>query len=162
MRAAPDRWPGTAQAVPARSFEDTLALVARRECDFAVLPIWNKTIGDIQESRAAFAAQSAALEAVEEIDTPVRHALMALPGASLDSLKWVGSHFAALGQCASYLTARPQVTTVEAYDTAGAAGELSRFNAHEPNSWFAKLGARPDQLAAIASEIGRASCRERV
>jgi prephenate dehydratase len=145
------RWRGEAAPVPARTFENALDLVAKRECDAAVLPIWNKTIGDIAEPRTALAAHAGALLSVEEIDTPVRHALIALPGASLRSIKWVGSHFAALGQCAGYLKARPAIGAVEAYDTAGAARELSGFAANESNTWFAQLGAKPEQLAAIAS-----------
>lgn len=145
------RWRNAAQPVPARSFEETLQLVAKRECDFAVLPIWNKTIGDIREARAALAAMNDTLEAIEEVDTPVRHALMSAPGATMASVKWVGSHFAALGQCARYLESHPEFTALEAYDTAGAARELSAFAADDAGAWFARLGARPDQLAAIAS-----------
>ncbi|MDX2277532.1 MAG: prephenate dehydratase domain-containing protein [Hyphomonadaceae bacterium] len=145
------RWPNAAEPVPARTFEETLRHVAQNECDLAVLPIWNKTIGDIGEARAALAAQGDALEVIEETDTPVRHALMSVAGANLASIKWVGSHFAALGQCARYLQAHPQFTALQAYDTAGAARELSAFAAHEPGAWFANLGAKPEQLAAIAS-----------
>lgn len=144
------RWPGAAEPVAARSFEETLRLVARRECDRAVLPIWNKTIGDIAEPRAALAAE-AGLEAIEEIDTPVRHALIGRANTTMASVRYVGSHFAALGQCAGYLKAHPQWAQVEAYDTAGAAHELALFEKRDPNAWFAKLDTHPNQLAAIAS-----------
>jgi prephenate dehydratase len=144
------RWPGAAEPVPARSFEDTLRLVATRACDRAVLPIWNKTIGDIAEPRAALAAETD-LESIEEIDTPVRHALIARANTTMASVRYVGSHFAALGQCAGYLKARPQWAQVEAYDTAGAAHELAQFEKRDPNAWFAKLNTHPSQLAAIAS-----------
>lgn len=145
------RWPGSAEPVPARTFEDTLRLVATHDCDAAVLPIWNKTIGDIGEPRAALAAQLGALESVEEIDTPVRHALIGRTNTTMATVRYVGSHFAALGQCAGFLKAHPQWAQVEAYDTAGAAHELAQFEKHDPNAWFAKLNTHPNQLAAIAS-----------
>lgn len=149
------RWGELATPVPARTFEATIEQVISGACDFAVLPVWNTTIGDIAPPRAALAAKAEAVTVEGEVVTPVRHALIALPGATLDSVKWVGSHFAALGQCARFFAARPQLNQVVAYDTAGAVRELADFPkiAGEKAPWFAALNAQASELAAIASAV---------
>ena len=158
-------WGSAASPVPARSFDEVVALVATGAVESAVLPVWNSTIGPIAPALAALAALERApapLTSVGEIDLPVRHALLALPGASLDELRAVGSHPAALGQCARWLAARPRITACRAYDTAGAARELSRLGSGAPDEsgalpWYAGLtSVAPTQLAAIASAAAAA------
>lgn len=146
-RAIRGRWPA-AQPLPVRSFEDVLAALIARRCDLAVLPVWNTTIGAIDAARAAIGCYRHAVRESEEITVPVRHALLAKPGATLETLRWVASHDAALRQCAKFLADHPHWSAVEAYDTAGAARELGRGG---PSGWFAELAARPEQLAVIAS-----------
>lgn len=151
------RWGAEARPVPARTFDDVVALVAAGAVDSAVLPVWNSTIGPIAPALAALEHAAPPLTIVGEIDLPVRHALLALPGATLDGLRAVGSHPAALGQCARWLATRPRIVAQAAYDTAGAARELSRLTAGTPDEprtipWYAGLtGVAPCQLAAIAS-----------
>ena len=147
-----EEWRGEAEAVAAPSFAATLALVVGGACDMAVLPVWNTTIGDVREAVAAVGETGNALESCGEVMMPVRHALLALPGASLASVRWVGSHPAALGQCARYFAEHPALHAVEAFDTAGAARELSAFPSAgaEIPPWYAGLDARTEQLAAIA------------
>lgn len=151
------RWGSAASPVPARSFDEVVALVATGAVESAVLPVWNSTIGPIAPALAALERAAAPLASVGEIDLPVRHALLGLAGATLDELRAVGSHPAALGQCARWLAARPRITARRAYDTAGAARELSRLGSGAPDEsgalpWYAGLtSVAPTQLAAIAS-----------
>jgi prephenate dehydratase len=145
-------WGEDAVPVAARTFDDAIQQVADGSCDFAVLPAWNKTIGDISRAQQALRARADAVEACDEISIPVRHALLARPGATFEGVRWVGSHFAALGQCARFFEQHPRLTQVEAYDTAGAAKDLGEVGAGaEDATWFAPLNADPLQLAAIAS-----------
>ena len=149
--AIQQHWSGEAESVSAPSFGATLDLVTSGECAMAVLPVWNTTIGDVAEAVAAARERDGVLEACGEVTMPVRHALIALPGASLESVRWVGSHFAALGQCARFLTEHPAYTAIKAFDTAGAVRELSTFGAGaSPSTWFAQLNAEASQLASIA------------
>jgi prephenate dehydratase len=69
---------------------------------------------------------------------PVHHHLLAIPGATLDTIKTVRSHVHALGQTRNFQRAH-RLRPVVAADTAGAAAELA---------------AHPDpSVAAIASEL---------
>lgn len=126
--AVSQRWHGSAHAVPTRTFAAVLALIAAGGADYGVLPVWNSTIGDIAEAREALDAHADGVDAIHAIDellVPVRHALIGLPGASLDDVRVIGSHPAALSQCARFFAERPRVTMRAAFDTAGATRELA-------------------------------------
>lgn len=150
-------WGASAVAVSADTFARAIELLLAGRTDRSVIPSWNSSIGPIAGVQALLDEHGARIEVVGEIVMPVHHALLALPGATLDSVRAVGSHHAALGQCAGYLAARPQLTAYEAYDTAGAARELAALVGGAPRGqvrpWYADVpGAAPETLAAIASE----------
>jgi prephenate dehydratase len=148
-------WRGRAQAVPARTFSEALDELVRGRVPWAVIPVWNSTIGPVAPSRAALRARGSSLTVVREIDIPVRHCLLGLPGTSMADVRFVGSHPVALAQCAKLFAARPELTQCAAFNTAGAARELSLLgDSHRPvqQSWCSSLGFdAPGQLAAIAS-----------
>jgi prephenate dehydratase len=62
---------------------------------------------------------------VSELTVPVEHCLLGLPGASLATIRYVGSHPTALAQCRRLFADRPALEPCAAHDTAGAARELS-------------------------------------
>ena len=154
-------WRGLAAAVGAPSFADALALVGRGSADFAVIPIWNSTIGDIQDTRLLLAHHAPRIETVAELTVPVVHCLLALPGGSLATLRYVGSHPTALAQCRRLFAARRALQPCIAYDTAGAARELTALGSNALASpsrngalpWFEPYrSAEPTALGVIASE----------
>jgi len=150
-------WDGAAVPVSAGTFARVLDLLLAGSVDVAILPSWNSSIGAIPGVADLIHEHRAHAEVVDEISLSVRHALLALPGASMESVRAVGSHPAALGQCARYLAGLPHVTPYEAYDTAGAARELAALVGGAPRGvgtpWYAAVpGAAPETLAAIASE----------
>lgn len=151
-------WHGRAQPIPARTFVEALEALVSGRVPWAVIPTWNSTIGPVAPARAALRAHRAAITVVREIDLPVRHCLLGLPGTTIADVRFVGSHPAALAQCAKLFAARPELTACNAFDTAGAARELSMLlDAHGPSisrsqSWYASLPVdSPSRLAALAS-----------
>ena len=123
--AVSQEWRGAATAVGAPTFADAIGLLGRGRADYAVIPVWNSTIGDIQDTSALLAHHVSRLETVSELTVPVVHCLLALPGASLASIRYVGSHPTALAQCRRLFTSRPALQPCVAHDTAGAARELA-------------------------------------
>ena len=123
-------WNGSARPVPVRTFAALVAAVADGGVDFGVVPVWNSAIGEVRDGCTALASQAARLAPVGEVTIAVRHALLALPGASLGTLRAVGSHAAALAQCGRFLARHPALTPVDAWDTAGAALELAALAGH--------------------------------
>lgn len=151
------RWCGAALPVPVRTLGALAAAVADGGVDFGVVPVWNSTIGCVQEGVAALEAHGERLAPAGDVTVEVRHALLALPGTTLADVRVVGSHAAALAQCGRFLARRAGVRTVAAWSTAGAAAELAMLSRHAaPDDgdapWYAALPAvAPDSLAVVAS-----------
>lgn len=152
-------WRGTATAVAAPTFADTIGLLGRGRVDYAVIPVWNSTIGAIQGTSTLLAHHASRLETVSELTVPVVHCLLGLPGASLTTLRYVGSHPAALAQCQRLFATRALLQPCVAHDTAGAARELAslgrrvRLEAARQASapWFSPYApTEPTSLAVIA------------
>jgi prephenate dehydratase len=149
-------WHGRARAVPSGTFDEALDELACGRVERAVIPIANSAIGPVTPALEALDARGAAITIIREVEIPVRHCLLALPGASFDDVRFVGSHPAALAQCTRLFADRPELAACAAFDTAGAARELSMFGEPARSStsevWYGSLSVHgPKRLAAIAS-----------
>jgi prephenate dehydratase len=148
-------WGAHARPHPVRTFAEALEALARGDVEWAVVPIWNSTIGVVAPACAALDEHERTIVRVQEVEVPVRHCLLARPGTSFADVRYVGSHPAALAQCARLFRAHRALTPCEAFDTAGAARDLLAFG--NPSSrghptWHEHLRAdSPARLAAIAS-----------
>ncbi len=112
-----------ARLVPTADFAGVVRAVASGAVDLAILPVRNSVIGRVVEAQDALGAVSG-LTVVNQLTLPVRHCLMALPGADLATLRWVESHPAALAQCARWLSSQ-RLTPRAVADTAGAAQAIA-------------------------------------
>ncbi|WP_396593604.1 prephenate dehydratase domain-containing protein [Brevundimonas sp. R86498] len=108
--------------VPFDTFEEAIDAVKSGACDCALIPVENSTIGQVEP--AATLVRSSGLAVAGEAWRPIRMALLALNGVELGELRSVASHPVALAQCAGSLAAL-KLAPVEAFDTAGAAREVS-------------------------------------
>ena len=106
------------EALPCATFEDALAAVKNGEARYAMIPIENSVAGRVADIHHLL--PGAGLHIVGEHFLRVRHQLMALPGASLASVKKALSHTQALGQCRGTLRKLGLIPVPEA-DTAGSA-----------------------------------------
>lgn len=123
------------------TFREAAESVLDGSADLALLPIENSTAGSINETYDLLAEGGLSITA--EVISQVEHCLLALPDASLESLRTVLSHPQALLQCAEFLRNAPWIKPQAEFDTAGAARKVSESN--DPT------------IAAIASEsAGRA------
>lgn len=113
-------WGADVTTVPCDSFSSMLAAVRHGQADGAVLPVENMVVGPIQSALDALDDFSDGLTLGRTADVPVIHALLGVPGATLEQIKLVTSHPVALAQCRRFLQAFG--AKVESfYDTAGAA-----------------------------------------
>ncbi|MBV9881063.1 MAG: hypothetical protein JO180_11235 [Gemmatirosa sp.] len=159
--AISSHWNGTGVAIGLPTFAEVVASLIAGDVDAALLPVWNSSIGTIAQAQGLVDEHTDRIEIVDEVVTPIRHALLALPGASVDSLRAVGSHPAALGQCTRLFADHPRIVAHEAFDTAGAARELAALVGAAPRGstppWYAGIaGASPETLGAIASTAAAA------
>ena len=92
-------WGPDVTTVPCQSFSAVLAAVRNGAADGAVLPVENMVVGSIQSALDALDDFSDGLTIGATIDVPIVHALLGVPGSTLEQVKLVTSHPVALAQC---------------------------------------------------------------
>jgi prephenate dehydratase len=117
--AAARRVDPDAQLTPCRSFDEVFDAVQAGTAAYGVLPIENSIGGSIHRNYDLLLERT--LPIVGEVELPVIHHLLALPGATLDGLRRVYSHPQGLAQCERFLRTLTKVEIVATYDTAGSA-----------------------------------------
>ena len=111
------------EPVALATFEEAFAAVAARDVTYAMIPVENSVAGRVADIHHLMPASN--LHIVGEHFLRVRHQLLAVPGATLETIRTVASHVHALGQCRKAIAALG-LKAVVAADTAGAAAELAR------------------------------------
>src|SRR6185369_8523101 len=117
--AAARRVEKDAELVPCRSFEEVFDTVKAATATYGVLPIENSIGGSIHRNYDLLLERD--LPIVAEVELPVIHHLLALPGTNLAGLKRVYSHPQGLAQCERFLHSLSGVEIIATYDTAGSA-----------------------------------------
>ena len=124
------------ETLPCPGFEDAFEAVRTGRARLAMIPIENSVAGRVAEPHQLI--PHAELHIIGEHFQRVEHHLLAVPGATLKTLKTVQSHVQALDQCRKSTKALGLRRVVGA-DTAGSAAEIAK--AGDPTR------------AAIASEL---------
>ncbi|MDE0131289.1 MAG: prephenate dehydratase [bacterium] len=110
---------------PFNSMMQVLKAVESGRVDLGFVPIENMIEGAVTSSIDTLAFGTGLLIQYE-VTMDVRLTLMALPGADLDSVKYLRSYPVAYAQCSRYLTRRlPDVVMIAANSTAAAARDLA-------------------------------------
>jgi prephenate dehydratase len=122
--------------LPCGGFEDAFAAVREGEVALAMMPIENSVAGRVADIHHLM--PDSGLYIIGEHFERVEHHLLALPGATLGSIRIVRSHVHALSQCRAFIRQHGLQAVVRA-DTAGSAAEIKEL-------------ADPS-IAAIASEL---------
>jgi prephenate dehydratase len=147
--AALEAYPGL-EPFACPTFEDTLAAVRSGEARYAMIPIENSVAGRVADIHHLL--PKADLYIVGEHFLRVRHQLMALPGATLDTVKRVLSHTQALGQCRNTLRKLGLKPVPEA-DTAGSARMVSEMNDTSVAAIASTLAAETYGLKILMSDV---------
>ena len=117
-RVAPD-----AQLVACKTFEEVFASVESGPAGYGIIPIENSIGGSIHRNYDLLMTNHVPI--VGEVELPVVHHLLALPGASLERLRRVYSHPQALAQCERFLRTLPGVEIMAAANTASSAKRVA-------------------------------------
>ena len=117
--AAARRVDPDAPLMPCRSFDEVFDTVQAGTAGCGVLPIENSIGGSIHRNYDLLLERT--LPIVGEVELPVVHHLLALPGATLEGLRRVYSHPQGLAQCERFLRTLTRVEIIATYDTAGSA-----------------------------------------
>jgi len=145
-------WGNEALPLASWSFTDVINAVLRGKCDYAVLPVENSVVGRIAPV-CDLLDVTPSLQVMRDVTVPVRHALLAPPGATIDTLTSVTSHPVALAQCGIFLRQHPWLVPHDSYDTAGAARDVAaRAQRHEA-AIAGVLAARRYHLDVLVEDI---------
>jgi prephenate dehydratase len=117
-------WRHPVERLPIPTFAGAVRAVEEGEADACVIPIENSIVGRVEAGWQALAA-CPSLRTVGEALVPVRHCLLAPKGATLQGLRSASSHPVALAQCSHFFENHPWIKATKAFDTAGAAREIS-------------------------------------
>jgi prephenate dehydratase len=138
------------QAGPCYSFEDAFAAVREHRAKLAMIPVDNTVAGRVADVHHLM--PHGGLHIVGEHFLRVNHQLLAVRGASLDTIRTVESHTHALGQCRNFLR-RHKLAAVVVADTAGGAAEVARSGDPTRAAIASTIAAEIYDLQILASDI---------
>ncbi len=141
----------TAELTPCKAFEDVFEAVEGGAVDCGVLPIENSIGGSIHRNFDLLLQHD--LPIVGEVEQPVVHHLLALPGVTLDRIRRVYSHPQALAQCDRFLRTLSGVDIIATYDTAGSAKMIADGRLEDAAAVASARAAEVFGLATIKSSI---------
>jgi prephenate dehydratase len=136
--------------LPCAQFEDAFLAVQKGRARLAMIPVDNSLAGRVADIHRLL--PHSGLHIVGEHFERVNHHLLAIPGASLKTVKTVFSHVHALGQCRDYMR-KHKLTPVVAADTAGAARDIAELDDPSVGAIASKLAGKIYGLKSLASNI---------
>ena len=139
------------QAKGLEQFEDVFQALKNGEADYGVLPIENSSTGAIRQIYDLMTQYDCFV--VGETTVAIQPCLMALPGASLDSIQTVYSHEQGLFQCEAYLNKHPKWNRVPQADTAGSANMVAKSGDRSKAAICSKRSAELYGLEILAEAI---------
>ena len=116
--AAALRFSGHADVIACESFDDVFRAVEAGRATHGILPVENSIGGSIHRNYDLLIEHD--LPIVGEVELPIRHHLLALPGTPIERVQRIYSHPQALAQCERFLRELP-ARVHATYDTAGSA-----------------------------------------
>ncbi len=134
------------------TFESAVRALREERVDYVLLPVENSAAGPIPGVDRLLMARD--LFVVDEETWEVEHILAAPPGATIESLKEIRSHPAALSQCEAFLQGLPGVRVEPWFDTAGAARDVARAEDITVGAISSRQAAFAHGLDVLASDIG--------
>lgn len=146
-------WSIDAELVTAPTIPGVIELVASGDCARGCIPIENSIEGSVNQTLDALAFHTEGVEVIGEIVRPIRHALLAPAGASLEAITDVVSHPHAAAQCRGWLAAHAAMPRIHA---ANSTAEAARTAAANGEGWAAigtHLAATLYGLEVLADSI---------
>ena len=149
--AAALRFSPHAETLPCENFEDVFAAVLNGKVTHGILPIENSIGGSIHLNYDMLVSHELPIQA--EIELPVVHQLLALPGTTIERLRRVYSHPQALAQCERFLRTLKGVDIIATYDTAGSAKMVADERLDDAAAIASARAGELFGLASLASSI---------
>jgi prephenate dehydratase len=149
--AAALKWRPQGEVVACPAFEDVFEAVEAGRATCGVLPIENSIGGTIHRNYDLLIAHE--LRIIGEVELPVVHALVALPGTTLEEVTQIYSHPQALAQCDRFLRSLEGVEVVATYDTAGSARLIRERGLSQAAAIASERAAEVFSMTVLRSSI---------
>ena len=146
LRLLPD-----AEPRPYPTFDEVFDAVTNGSVSLGVVPIENSIGGSIHRNYDLLMENH--LPIVGEVEVPVVHHLLALPGTALEQIRRVYSHPQALAQCDRFLRTLKNVEVIATYDTAGSAKLVADGKMTDAAAIASARAAQVFGLEALKSSI---------
>ncbi len=138
------------EPLPCPTFEDAFAAVQEGTAALAMIPIENSIAGRVADIHHLL--PTSGLHIIGEHFLPIHFQLMAIPGASLSTIRDVYSHVHAIGQCRKIIRKLGLKAHV-AGDTAGSARQVSEWQDVTKASLAPRLAAPIYGLNILAEDV---------
>ncbi len=136
--------------LPCATFEDAFAAVQEGKAELAMIPIENSIAGRVADIHHLL--PTSGLHIVGEHFLPIHFQLMALPGASLATIRDVYSHVHAIGQCRK-IVRKLGLRAHVAGDTAGSARQVAEWKDVTKASLAPRMAADIYGLNILAEDV---------
>ncbi len=137
--------------LPCREFREVGEAVRSGRVPAGLLPVENTLAGSVQPAYDVLTEPGIAV--VGEVIRPIRHFLLGVSEARIETLRRVISHPVALAQCGDFLSRHPHVEALAVYDTAGAAREVARKGDPTVGAIAAQQAAERYDLQVLAADV---------
>jgi prephenate dehydratase len=138
------------KVLPCATFEDAFAAIADGAAILGMIPIENSVAGRVADIHHLIPISD--LHIIGEYFLPIHFQLLAVKGATLQTLRSVHSHVHALGQCRKIIR-RYGLTPIVASDTAGSAREVAQARDPSRASLATRLAAEIYGLQTLAEDV---------
>lgn len=138
------------KGIPYESLDEVFEAVENGDVPFAMVPVENSLEGSI--TRAYDLLPDSPLMVCGETELRISHCLIAVEGATLDTIKTVYSHPQALGQCRGFLN-KLNCELVPASDTAGSVRMIKEKGSRDVAAIASAGAAELYGMKIIAREI---------
>jgi prephenate dehydratase len=149
--AAALRFSDHADLIACEAFDDVFRVVATGRATHGILPVENSIGGSIHRNYDLLMEHE--LPIVGEVELPIRHHLLALPGTTIDQVERIYSHPQALAQCERFLKDLPRVRVTPTYDTAGSAKLIKEQGLADAAAIASERAAQVFGLDTLQSDI---------
>lgn len=105
------------------TFPEAAQAVLDSQADYALLPVENSSAGAVIQTYSLL--EKLPLHIVGEVMKPVRHQLLGVPGATLQTIRQIDSHPQAIAQCDEFLQGLKGVQIMPSGNTAISAREVA-------------------------------------
>lgn len=139
------------KALPCPDFQSVFEAVEKDKVTHAVVPVENSIEGSVTQVNDLLLDLDLTISG--EVVVPVKHALMAYEGTTVESIREVLSHPQALGQCRKFLSNHPEWRLTPAYDTAGSARIVAEAKRTDLASIASKRAAEVYGLKVLKEDV---------